>query len=270
MRITSIDIETTGLDHTQSQVLQVGAVIFDTSMEEFTPLGTYNKCINHPRISGEHFAIQMNVDIIRKIIELQNMDKKRNSIMYQLSKHLVIKPNVGDPNYDDWNSVTAGLKIQLDSLDKQLESQFIESSKIAVDFKNWLVDNGGYYITDDNKKHLNITGKNYWVFDNRFLEMFPDWNSNIRPHRRSFDPANLYAKPDDNVLPSLGECKIRALEQAQTYKSLNKYVGLFENVEVTHDALDDAIDVAKLVFFSVKRDEYFQHLINEHAISIKL
>lgn len=270
MKIVSIDIETTGLNFSEHQVLEIGACIFDTESPEFKPIATYKRYINNPFIHGDYFAIQMNVDILRKIIELQNISKKYWKAFYKLEKLRLL-------NFTD-----SSLKEECDEHYRQMEMQqsivdelqkdseaLINPDNIAKDFKNWLVKNGAYYCDKNDKPHLNITGKNFWGFDNRFLENIVDWSKNIHPHRRSFDPANLYYESADEVLPSLEDCKKRALAQSQKYLSLNSYESLFIDTNVTHDALDDSMDVAKLVFFAIKRDEFFYHVLHDNLLTLK-
>jgi oligoribonuclease len=68
MKYCSIDIETTGLDPQACQILEVGAVIEDTSnplpLDELPVFHTY---IVHHEIRGDAFALSMNSAILRKI-----------------------------------------------------------------------------------------------------------------------------------------------------------------------------------------------------------
>lgn len=241
MRITSIDIETTGLNPSTSQVLQIGAVIFDTSDKIFTPIATYNKVVYHREIHGEPFAIQMNSEIIKKIAIC------------------------GDEYYRakrDYEKETSKLSSNSDKgtrlLYKQKELECIGRTPedIAEDFYQFLIINGGYYILEgQQKRHFNVTGKNFWAFDNQFLKLLPNWK--LFFHRRSFDPANLYYEPQDEVLPTLQQCKERCMKMLE-YEANEELKNLFTNSIVTHDALDDAMDVAKLVWYKTRVSEVSQ------------
>jgi hypothetical protein len=93
---------------------------------------------------------------------------------------------------------------------------------MCVSFLNWVKENG---IGDT----INIAGKNFAVFDKLFLEQLPAWREDISYlcERRYLDPSILYVDwKTDKKLPSLDECLKRA--------------GV--NTNVTHDALQDAID----------------------------
>jgi oligoribonuclease (3'-5' exoribonuclease) len=66
--IVSIDIETTGLDHSYCQILEFGAVIDDLQnpkpLEELPKFHCY---VDHPVITGEPYGLAMNAKIIERI-----------------------------------------------------------------------------------------------------------------------------------------------------------------------------------------------------------
>lgn len=66
MKYAAIDIETTGLDRERDQVLQVAAVLEDTSKPD-TPIAelpTFEALICYDRLSGAPFALNMNREIV--------------------------------------------------------------------------------------------------------------------------------------------------------------------------------------------------------------
>lgn len=236
MRITSIDIETTGLDPKKCQTLQIGAVVFDTTSEVFESIATYNKVIRHSEIHGEPFAIQMNACIIKQICDYSDLNKQlvrlseyRNTVEYQT------KTEEEKKEFEN---------VYLDKL-YYLNSNSILPESVSVDFKCFIRQYGSY-VDEKGKSHANVTGKNFWIFDYNFLKELPGWD--IYFHRRSFDPASLYFRQEDKVLPSLQECKKRCMEEIKD----TQYEYLFSSDTVTHDALDDAMDVAKLVWYRVR------------------
>lgn len=78
-------------------------------------------------------------------------------------------------------------------------------------------------------------GKNYARFDDRFLNMLPGF-SEIKMLHRSIDPGMMYWNPRiDRVPPDTKTCLQRA--------------GI--NTEVQHEAIDDALDVIRLIRTSV-------------------
>jgi hypothetical protein len=77
---------------------------------------------------------------------------------------------------------------------------------------------------------ITLTGKNAASFDLRFLRRLDGWRRLPFSHRL-IDPGSLYLRPTDNGVPNTEECLKRA--------GIDK--------EVSHDALDDAYDVCKLI-----------------------
>lgn len=67
MRLLSVDIETTGLDPTQDQILEVGMIYQDN-------LGgrrTFHTFVSHTRYCGNAFALAMNAAILKEIANLE-------------------------------------------------------------------------------------------------------------------------------------------------------------------------------------------------------
>jgi len=209
MKYVSIDIETTGINREKCQVLSIGAVIEDTN----NPLPIEELPIFHAAIIGregffgEPTALIMNAGLI-SIID-----------SYQKAK-----------NQDE-----------KDDLMQKSGMQFLKEDEIVIALYNWLAKNGmvegvtefTYTRAMPTKKvYLNVAGKNFATFDKVFLEQLPRWKQLIDCRNRILDPAILFVDwVNDEALPGLGKCKERA------------------NVEgiVTHDALEDAIDVVNVL-----------------------
>lgn len=194
MKLVSIDTETSSLDPKNGQILQFGAVVFDTESEFFS-CHAYSKIISNKKISGEVGALIMNSWLIEKINKFHS-----------------------NPNEVD-------------------ETQFIEIENLAQDFSEWLSTTcniNGTFI---------VTGKNFFNFDDKFLGLVPAWRYLVHYRNRSLDVGTLYAQSSDVVPPSLDLCKERALNKYPEHAAK-----LFPNSSVSHDALDDAKDVAKLIW----------------------
>ena len=129
---------------------------------------------------------------------------------------------------------------------------FYEADEVAKAFFDFLWKNGLDYPWPDVGKNvrivdgqiyptftsitkpilINVAGKNFGTFDNVFLKKLPWWQKLIIAKQRILDPAMLFLDWDnDEELPSLTICKDRA--------------GV-EGV-VTHDALEDAMDVVEVL-----------------------
>jgi len=102
----------------------------------------------------------------------------------------------------------------------------ISSYDVISTFLNWLLDCGW-----NKQTKLNIAGKNFGTFDKLFLDKLPYFNDTIKIRHRVIDPAILFWKPGDTELPDIKTCFTRA--------------GL--DYSAKHEALQDAIDVVKLV-----------------------
>jgi inhibitor of KinA sporulation pathway (predicted exonuclease) len=95
----------------------------------------------------------------------------------------------------------------------------------------WLAANG-FTQSETGAITINVAGKNFASFDKNFLVKLPNWTSRIQIRQRIMDPAILFmAWKTDQSLPNLNRCIERA--------------GL--SGEVSHDAVDDAIDVVRVI-----------------------
>lgn len=111
---------------------------------------------------------------------------------------------------------------------------------LATDFMAWFeqVDLGAYDEFKYKKRGSIVgTGKNFGTFDLQFLKAwkFPD----VFRHR-TLEWLPLYTRKGDKVPPDLKLCKQRAIEMGCPDLI----------VEVAHNALDDAMDVHKLIQFA--------------------
>lgn len=108
---------------------------------------------------------------------------------------------------------------------------FVELEKLWGKIYIFIRDN--VFDGKDDKLYVNVAGKNFGTFDKLFLDHIPKEKKHRMKFRQgSFDPGILYINwKEDERVPSLDECKQRS----------------GDNFEVTHDALDDAWDVIKLL-----------------------
>ena len=113
---------------------------------------------------------------------------------------------------------------------------YTSAMKFGNMFKKFLIKNGIEEKHD--KVTINVAGKNFGIFDYQFLKRKTDMCKHVKMRHKMLDPAMLYMKIGDESLPGLEECKRRA--------------GL--PPEVTHNALDDAMDVVKLMRIGIKKN----------------
>jgi hypothetical protein len=207
MIYVSIDIETSGLDHTKHSVLSIGAIIEDTEKKlPFLECPRFNAIVLQNEIVGSPRAIAMNKEIISLTGDyLEGTDEVR------------------------------------ELLNNKSEYQFLEKEDVAKAFYSFLWSNGFSTMTpplepviDGRTKPItiNVAGKNFGTFDKLFLQELPWWQKLIRTRQRVLDPAILCVDwKNDTSLPSLTQCKEK--------------LGI-EGI-VTHNALDDAWDVIEIL-----------------------
>jgi hypothetical protein len=95
----------------------------------------------------------------------------------------------------------------------------------------WLEANG-INGEADSPVSINVAGKNFASFDKQFLQKLPNWNSVINVRSRIIDPAILCVDwENDSSLPNLETCMQRSHVEGT----------------VTHDALQDAVDVVRTI-----------------------
>lgn len=119
--------------------------------------------------------------------------------------------------------------------DERLEyrkaNNIIPAGTVSASFSIWLASNG-FARSSQGAVKIDVAGKNFASFDKNFLVKLPNWTSHVQMRQRILDPAILFMDwKTDKSLPNLGECLNRA-----GYSS-----------EVSHDALDDAMDVVRVI-----------------------
>jgi len=109
----------------------------------------------------------------------------------------------------------------------------VTPDKLAMNFLKWLWKSQ-YFNTSESGEKIIVAGKNFGMFDIRFLRKIPHWNACINIHHRVIDPALIYFDPtvDKYELPGLDECKKRAGLPVTTIK---------------HRAIRDAMDVIEVL-----------------------
>lgn len=220
MKYISIDIETTGLDRDLCQVLSIGAVIEDTNnIKPLEELPTFHAVIKRESVYGSIFALNLNRDLIKTMVNYSTAQDQ-----------------------DEKNDIVNMTGMQFYNEDEVVEAffQFCYRNGV-VEFDDKLVGkhvkivNGiTYPILSSNmdKVHFTAAGKNFASFDQQFLVKLPRWKQVFAIRSRVLDPGILFVDwKNDESVPSLDVCKQRA--------------GI--DGAVTHNAVEDAIDVVKLL-----------------------
>ncbi len=218
MIYASIDIETTGIDNENTQTLSIGIVVEDTvnckSVEE---LPTLEIAILRERIEGEIFAINMNRQLIADILEykMARSNEERKEIEKRTGREYLREEDVARRIFQFlWDNGA-------------LDGKIDQTGAFEI------VNGKSYPALTSKMKpfYFNAAGKNFANFDNKFLERLPRWQQCLKARGRTLDPSVLYIDwKKDDAAPGLAKCKERA--------------GL--GGVVTHNAIDDAMDVVML------------------------
>jgi oligoribonuclease len=170
----SVDLETTGLNSENCQILSFGAVIEDTKKKlPFKEIPKFYAIILREQIIGEPFALNMNKDLISLIAEYMNGDKEKKEAL------------------------------------QEVEGLFLREEALAAHFLRFLEDNG--FIYDNKPVKINVAGKNFGTFDLKFLVKVPRWKQYFSVNQRILDPAMSFVDwENDEQLPNLSQCKLRA------------------------------------------------------------
>lgn len=180
MQYFAIDIETTGLDEDESQVLEVG-IVYDDGESGIEDLPRARWVLNHKQIHGDPFALKMNSDLVAEIAYGKSEDLIDPSA---LSKHVA--------------------EFVLDNSSKTEDEEFRElrqAQNVVLAGKN---------IGKFDVPHLaTLPGFNN---DVNFCIDVPGF---VSPKHVSFspgylDPGPMFAEAGDLKVPSLSECKKRA------------------------------------------------------------
>lgn len=172
----SVDVESTGLDTANDQVLELAVVLDDLSqkvnredLEDYLKqLPVFHCYIKHDRIVGHPYAISMHNRIF-------NIIAKTPAIEY----------------FEDMKSGSVLLPKQV-------------YRYLGVFLRN--------YGLLENKTKVVGAGKNLASFDYQILKTLPEFTESKVWHfaHRTIDPAMLYLKLTDKMPPSLDECLQRA------------------------------------------------------------
>lgn len=214
MKIVSIDIETTGLDPIEDQILEVGLVAYDTEKPFIqSPSNSLRILLMRNSIAGNLFALNLNKNILKEMLDMKqhitedgrgyNFTKIEQEDMSVLYLDCDMEVGMNTPGVEE--VFRYHVATFLDANDCHVAESWEKSPKITA------------------------AGKNYAMFDHKFLKADPITRYLAdRVRHRVFDVGALYTLPEDKTIPNLKTCCERA--------------GL-ENTTVTHYSVDDAVMV---------------------------
>lgn len=221
MKYLSIDIETTGLNPENHQILSIGVIIEDTIKKlPFKEIPKFHCAIVREDLVGGLFALNLNRDLISTINDWNTSDELGKKQIEEATNMIFCRE-------DEVIQHLFRFLYRNNCLDNSVYDRTINTICEQVDGVT-------YPILKSNitKSHLSIAGKNFGTFDKLFIEKLPRWQQVFKIRQRIIDPTILFTDwINDETLPNLTTCK----ERAKT------------GGEVTHDAIDDAWDVIQLM-----------------------
>lgn len=173
-RFVSIDIETTGLDPEQCQVIEFGAVI-DDWLNPLDVQPEFHCYVKHEIYQGEPYALSMHAEIFRRIAT-------------QEDGYTYLYPGQVAPKFYDWA---------------------LENGAVQVKDDAPPIDSPDFNVHKHYHK-LNVAGKNFASFDRDFLMRMPRSDC-FKFRHRTIDPAMSFWNPfTDKGLPNTELCMERA------------------------------------------------------------
>lgn len=175
----SIDIETTGTDRENDQVLEFAAIIEDTTKQlPFDEIPKFETILKHDRLSGNAFALNMNARLIEILAKIP--PKYTQAYLVYMADYNIIRPQ-----------------------------------DLGFKFTNFLIEELGYEesIQNGQIKPIKVlaAGKNFDSFDKQFLQNIPEFSTFVEFNRRSINPAEYFIEYfKDTQPPSLDVCLQRA------------------------------------------------------------
>lgn len=219
MKYISLDIETTGNNPDEDQVLSIAAVLEDTAQNiPLDKLPYIHIVINHERIKGTPGALAMNMDLIEFLEKFQSSTiEERQRIEDDHNVVVTDEHNAVQIFYYWLGSI--GI-VNVNQAMNQYVTKFRGDVVPAINVRS-------------EPAEFTAAGKNFGTFDLQFLKKLPQWNNLIKVNSRVIDPAILYWDPESDIsMPSFRECKERAL---------------LTKTEYSHDALIDARETIELI-----------------------
>lgn len=184
MRYVSIDIETTGLDPNENQMIEFGAIIEDSNNpKSYEDSKKYRRIIlaEDAKYLYNSYAAKINAALIELIADIEGG----------------IKP------IDFVNNAN-------------LTETAFYSSILVSDFKLWLMTNG---FKENSKGTIQIVaaGKNFASFDNQFIKLLNPESYGLKINYKAIDPATSFIDWENDLEPpSSDECLKRAGIIAET------------------------------------------------------
>jgi len=229
MIYVSIDVETTGLNPDECEILSIGAIIEDTkNILPYEELPKFHVAILHENVKGSLFALNMNKELIDTIVHYQTAETQdeKNDLVHMTGMQFLRKEDAAEAFYHFLYLNGISNPLPLGDMNVNM-NQHVK----AVGHKGKIVM-APMIGMKTKPVTITVAGKNFGTFDKLFLERLPRWKQVVKFRNRIIDPAILYTDwKNDDSLPGLELCKERAE---------------LGNI-VSHNALEDAWDTLRVI-----------------------
>jgi hypothetical protein len=178
LKYASIDLETTGLDEDECEIVEFGAVLDDLSrplpLAQLPRFHCYVLPNNGRTYKGDPYALSMHPTIFRRIATREE-------------SYLYLRPEQVAEHF----------------------AAFLEGC--CYTYGQEFVDVTGPKEKKGKRDSLNAFGKNFGSFDRQFIKRkLPGFLKLIRMHHRTWDPGTAYCRATDKELPKTELCLERA------------------------------------------------------------
>ncbi len=212
MKYVVFHLRTCGLNPEVHSIIELSAIIEDTkNILPYSAIPKYQTLVFNDVYHGDPKALYMNAKVFEQIAEMSNKRSHEN----------IITINMLALSIYTW-------------LAKYIDT-YMNDSNYMNDFDSFGKSYNHEGVTQSNKKPkllINAGGKNFGVFQHRFLKTIPGFNDYISINHRFLEPSILFFEKEDESLPNSEECK--------------KRIGLIDNNNYSNTSLQDCMDVITL------------------------
>ncbi len=189
MKICIFHLRTCGLDAERHSIIELAIIVEDTKNPlPYNELPKFQTLVFNEVYHGDPTALYMNSKVFEKIAELSKNNSHEN----------ILTINMLALNIYTW-------------LAKHIDT-FVNDSNYMNDFDSFGKSYNNEGVIQSNKKPkllINAGGKNFGVFQHRFLKTIPNFNDYISINHRFLEPSILFFRNEDESLPNTEECKKR-------------------------------------------------------------
>lgn len=208
MKYVAIHLQTGGLEPSTHSILEIGAIVEDTEKNlSYEEIPKFQTMVEHPVYHGEPYAFYSNRELFRQLI-LPEEQRTRKVIKYEKLAY----------TFFSW--VKSHIFTRAVDYSNVVKFCYLEDGLAESVYHEAIV--------------MNVAGKNFGVFQQKFLKEIPEYNKYIKMNYRIIDPSIFYLDiKNDEFMPGSEDCKKRA--------------GITTEENITSNTLSECWDVISLL-----------------------